>query len=181
MGNPRRYIFQENQFTRIISYPDVEKKEIIITGDKDFKDFYETAKIDFYSAPDVIMSYSNGNTCKDEWRRYWRWEFTNLKLERDDQVLGSDDEFHLTYTFDEFKDIQFYGDDPEMTANIPMGKFAGMTPKQVDNYKRKNQMYFKGQFPKPSKEAVEAAFNAQSALTIEEIEKVLIEAYKLDI
>jgi hypothetical protein len=178
MGNPRRYIFQENQFTRIVSYPDVEKKEIIITGDKDFKDFYETAKIDFYSAPDLIMSYSNGNTCKDEWRRYWRWEFTNFTLKNKiDDIQG---DFHLTYTFDEFKDIVFH-DDSEMTANVPMGKFAGMTPKQVENYKRKNQMYFKGQFPKPSKEAVEAAFKAQSALSIEEIEKVLIEAYKLDI
>lgn len=174
MGNPKRYTLQDKHIS-VIVYPDMETKTLTIVGD-DLLDFYETAKIEFYSAPDVITQYSNGNTCKDEWRRYWRWEFKNLtKIEN-----GWAPEYSC-YKFDECKDIVFQSGDPEMETNIPMGKFAGMTYQEVQNYKRKNQVFYKGQFPKPSKEAVEAAFKTQNVLSIEDVEKMLIEAYKIDI
>ena len=136
-GNPCRYFF-DNQVIRKPEF-DVGKKELKISGWdlKEFKDFYETAVIDFYSAPDVIMTYTNGNNCKDEWRRYTRHTLKNLKKSKveagycDDEVI-----FHFTY--EDLKNEWFNYNDPIQETNIPLGKFYNMTYEQVQEYKKQN-------------------------------------------
>lgn len=188
MGNPKRYIFQKQFPVKVhhdykedgTGFKNDQIKLTVFEDDK-FLNFYENAQIDFYSAPDVYFTYSNGNTGKDEWERYFRWEFKNLKLISKVQMH---DELTATYSYEEFKDVVFKGDDPEMVTDIPMGKFAGMTYEQVQNYRRKNKFYFKGQYPTPSKEALDAAMAAQPTLEWpsgeEEVKEMLIAAYKVD-
>jgi len=200
MGNPKRYIFNDDIFVKVEHKYNKEGTEFAdkkitlhVWDDNKNKmaEFYEAAKIDFYSAPDVIMTYSNGNTCKDEWRRYFRWTFKNLKLiSKTEDATGESTLF--AYSYEEFKDQVFNWDNPEQTTNIPMGKFAGMTYEQVQNYKRKNRYYFKGESPSPSKEALEAAYdtmvlythakfsNTWPLMDRKTIEAMLIAAYKID-
>ena len=76
-----------------------------------------------------------------------------------------------------------YHNDTESTRRnkIPIGKFCLMTDKEIDNYQRKNKFYFKGQYPKPSQEAIDAAYeSANKKINKTVIEKILIAAYKLD-
>jgi len=186
MGNPCRYIFDQKYMGR--PQIDNEKKTLTLNqytfrGEEGPKDFYETAQIDFYSAPDVILTYSNGNTCKDEFRRYSRTTFKNLKLIKKEEDLAGEYTAY-TYSFDEIVAHWFNWDDPECETNIPLGKFQGKTYKEVQDYKRKNRIYFKGMEPQPSPEAIEAACAAQPTLEwplgLEDVKVMLQAAYKID-
>jgi hypothetical protein len=184
MGNPVRYIF-DNKF---MGKPKIDKDAKTLTLNQytfryqeQPKDFYEYAQIDCYSAPDVIMSYTNGNTCKDEFRRMSRDVFKNLKLiSKTEDITGEYTEY--VYTYDEATSHWFNWDDPESETNIPLGKFQGLTYKQVQDYKRKNRHHW--QTPKPSDEAVEAACNAQPTLEwplgLADVRVMLEAAYKID-
>jgi hypothetical protein len=186
MGNPCRYIFDG----KFMGRPKIDQaaKELTLThysfrGEQGPKDFYESVDIDFYSAPDVIMKYSNGNTCKDEFRRYSRDVFKNLRLiKKEEDPLGEYTTY--VYTYDTAIHQWFNWDDPECETNIPLGKFQGMTYKEVQNYKRKNRVYFKGESPQPSPEAIEAACAAQPTsewpLGLEDVKVMLQAAYKID-
>lgn len=190
MGNPKKYYF-ENKF--VIRMPEIDesKKLVNITSvetnfinhfydkmDNKFLEHYDTAIVDFYSAPDLIMSYSNGNTSKDEWRRYVRYEFKNLDLLN---LLNPDCYGNVTaiFSFDEFKNV-FDDTTLFLEGDIPLGKFRGMTLKEVDNYKRKNFIKFKDWKPCPSKEAIKAAC-AVSSLAKEAIIDILVAAYEVDL
>lgn len=176
MGNPCRYFIDGKMFGKPLW--DQDKKQLVIKqyifhGESVLLDSYETMKIDFYSAPDVIMTYTNGNTCKDEFRRYSRDVLANVKLVKKD-FAGEYTAY--TYSYEEVTHQWFNWDDPECETDIPLGKFQGKTYKEVQNYKRKNRSYFKGETLQPSPEAIEAACAAQSL----GLEAMLIAAYKID-
>jgi len=144
MGNPCRYVFEKAAF---ICRPEIdeESKKLIINfynrGEYSFRENYEKATIDFYSAPDVIMTYTNGNTCKDEFRRLARWDFDSLKLDnKEDSLDGEYTRYNYTYESVDYKWFNF--DDPESKTDIPMGKFAGKTYEEVQQYKKLNKYEF---------------------------------------
>lgn len=149
MGNPKRYIMGSDIF---IARPviDTEHNRVTFTvwqghGYNHPDEHYDEIQINFYSAPDVIMQYSNGNTCKDEWRRYFRYNFKDLNLVSKEPDLLSEYCVY-TYSYGEFKYEHFAFDDPELERDIPMGKFAGKTLEQVAEYKRLNKYQFKSNF-----------------------------------
>ena len=177
MGNPCRYFF-DNKF--IIRRPEIDEQEKqvrISISENHLEDYYETALIDLYSAPDLIMTYSNGNTSKDEFRRYGRWEFKNLnRLHLQEYMM----DFEMIYAFDEMtwnncQNIQ--------ETDIPLGKFYRMTQKEVDNYTRKNFVKFKDWKPRPGEEAIEAALQAlpENSLDRAAVKELLIAAYRVDL
>ena len=143
-----------------------------------YNQFYETAVVDFYSAPDLILHYSNGNTCKDEWRRYGRWSFKGLRWEHVAYPMSEGDR-SIKFTFE---DLAFDNCESIMELDIPLGKFQGMTPEQVENYKRKNYIKFKDSQPKPSEEALLAAYKVPlpQPLSEPDIERILMAAYAID-
>ena len=134
-GNPCRWYFNNEIW---IKKPEIDeqKKQLKITlvdrGKQEYNQFYETAVVDFYSAPDLILHYSNGNTCKDEWRRYGRWSFKGLRWEHVAYPMSEGDR-SIKFTFE---DLAFDNCESIMELDIPLGKFQGMTPEQVENYKR---------------------------------------------
>lgn len=176
MGNPKRWFFDN----KCIIKPDLSQgtnKLKIVTYDEnfEFKDYYDVVFVDFYSAPDVIYHYSNGNTCKDEWRRYDRWRFEGLKLL---DKLESDDVRTILFEFAEFNSIW---DESIKETDIPLGKFRGMTQKEVDEYQRKNFVKFKDWKPQPSLEAIQAASEVIPELDRTDIENILVAAYRVDL
>ncbi len=144
MGNPCRYIF-DNKFIRRPDI-DMDNKRLSITvysevelGDsyKELSDSYKIGHVDFYSAPDVIWPYANGNTNSKEFRRYWRDVFEGLKLISKTESGECTD---YVYSYTEF--VQLLLGDQESEEDIPIGKFAGMTYEQVQEYKRVNVIHW---------------------------------------
>lgn len=182
MGNPCRWHFNNEIWIRKPEIDEAQKqlKITFVDEDQNYSQYYETAVVDFYSAPDVILHYSNGNTCKDEWRRYGRWEFKGLRWVQEHKAYPmSENNTSIIFTFEDIA-----GDNCESIAelDIPLGKFKGMTPEQVENYKRKNFIKFKDYQPRPSKEALLAAYKVplSQPLSEPEIEKILMAAYAID-
>lgn len=188
MGNPKRYIMNGDW---VVWRPEInqELKQFIVVvysmyRPASIKDSYEEVVIDLYMAPDMIIPYSNGNTTKDEWLRYEKHLFKNVKLintdkfEKDKMILD-----RHTFSYETYERNWCEGE--EMTANIPLGKFQGMSAKDVANYKRKNRFPFKDWKPEPSKEAIEAALNAQPTsvwpLGEDDVKEMLTAAYKIDL
>ena len=149
MGNPKRYIFQNEFYIGKPEIDDVNKKVTIcyfhFRGPHSFREHYDTAIINLYIAPDVILTYTNGNTTKDEFYRYQRWVFTNLELDKNVTIV---DGINYIYNYGDVKSDWFNWDDPESKTDIPLGKFAGMTFKQVEQYIKENVFNFKFKFAK---------------------------------
>lgn len=180
MSNPCRYFINDSLAMR--PQWDHNKKEITLILHEELAEIPQTMKIDFYSAPDVISRYANGNSCEDEFRRYGQHILKNVHLiEKDVDLI--DEYIYCTFSYDEIESKCFTFGDPECETNIPLGKFKGMTYQQVQNYKRVNRPY--GQNPEPSSEAIQAAYEAQPLseeyrLSLEDIKIMLLAAYKLD-
>lgn len=180
MGNPCRYVIDGKVVTR--PSWDEDKKQLTIGQYKPLNEgalqiFYKIMQIDFYSAPDVIMTYTNGNKNKDEFRRYSRDVLKNVNL-----IRKEEDDDYTTYLYS-YKDVMRYSfgwNDFECENNIPLGKFEGYSYEQVQNYKRKNHLCFKGETVQPSLEAVRAAWEARPNISIEDIKSILVAAYKID-
>ncbi len=131
MGNPRRY-----KLNGIISVSDPlideERKEVCFAYfDGEIAEAIEVGVVDFYSAPDVIMQYTNFNTNKDEFRRYIRWTFSGMKL-------LEHHEKSVKYSYENVTTRRFSFGDREMETDIPIGKFSGLTYEQVQEYKKLN-------------------------------------------
>jgi hypothetical protein len=146
MSSPRRCIFQDNIYIALPEVNEVTKtvalKYFKFRGHADFEESYDTGEISLYMAPDLILSYTNGNTTKDEFCRYQRWKFVNLRLE---SKAESKDGEYATYVYS-YAECIHYGwidlDDPDFYANIPVGKFAGMNSEDIANYKKENIFSF---------------------------------------
>jgi hypothetical protein len=145
MGNPCRYFF-ENEFQ--IRKPEIneDKNQLKIslteTIESNFDEYYENAIIDFYSAPDVIFSYTNGNNNKNEFNRYWRYEFKKLKLIR--ELIELDESLNAIFEFEKYSIVHPTNlDDAFYYENVPLGKFAGMSIEEVKDYKKTNMWKLK--------------------------------------
>lgn len=141
MGNPCRWFFN-NEF--MVHKPEYECEKNIVTftawENVNFKDEYKEAFVDFYSAPDCIMTYTNGNTNKDEWLRYWREKFVDLKLK---SIDISEDSTKATYTY-KLSEVEGYHNGDRMTVeDIPLGKFHGMSLEEYEKYREDNVWNFK--------------------------------------
>jgi hypothetical protein len=144
MGNPCRYIFQQN--TAFVGRPEIdeENKKVVINfykfrGEREFKDSYDQAVIDLYSAADVIFTYTNGNTNKDEFRRLARWDFNTLKLSHQEDSLDGDYTKYV-YAYESLVHNWYNWPDPESETDIPIGKFAGKTYEEVQHYNKENKL-----------------------------------------
>ncbi len=135
MGNPVRHIWNNSKF---MYRPKIDgsNKQVTITCMGEIKGFYEELSYDVYSAPDVIMTYTNGNNTKDEWYRYAKYKFKNLKLVKVEQNYV--DTLSVTFSYECFDGKWLNFDDPEMIANIPMGKFSNMSNEQYQEYRKNN-------------------------------------------
>lgn len=140
MGNPCRYIWSEPNF---VGKPTLNKanKTITVTtygiSPGQLKRNYSQVVCDFYSAPDVILAYKNGNTCKDEWRRYSRTILNNLLLVA---YSGVESDGYATFKYTDFECPRLT--EEEMYSNIPLGKFMNMTYEQVKEYRKINVPIF---------------------------------------
>ncbi len=139
MSNPKRCTFNDEVFIGIPTVDEEDKVVIIRCYRKHreygFKTAYERAMINLYMAPDVCIQYTNGNTSKHEFHRYQRWIFRNLKLKHEEV---EEEYTRLIYHYDFCKNDWFELDDPEMYTDIPIGKLADMTYKEVKQYEKEN-------------------------------------------
>lgn len=117
-----------------------ETKTVILTCMGKVQASYEELEYDFYSAPDVIFTYTNGNTCKDEWQRYFKFKIKGLKLIEVEQNYV--DTLAATFSYEELVDEYYSYPDPRCVVGVPMGKFAGMTYEQYQEYRNQNQHNF---------------------------------------
>ncbi len=110
----QRYIFQ-NKFVCDVPKINQLDKTVVITISVNMKDCYDTALIDFYSAPS-----------QDEWRRYHRFTFGGLRLIssfKDDYAPPGTNSYEFNYDKYDFK--TFGASDALLTENIPLGKLKG--------------------------------------------------------
>jgi hypothetical protein len=150
MSNPKRYLFNKDRPCRLYSLDlaNPEAKSLSLTVfDRELDLFYPETTIEFYSAPDVIMTYEDGDNNSGEWCRYARWIFKNFEPQKTNEDLDG------TYTyrclFSECTGGWFALNDPEMYRDVPMGKFAGLTPEQIE--KRKAKRFLCGGWSTPPK------------------------------
>ena len=130
MGNPVRYILNGSV---LVGRAVVDGERVTFSKIDPIDDFYAEAVIDMYSAPDVLFEYpgSLGETNKNEFLRYYRLTFKNLKLE-------SLVESRAVFSFDEMQHHNT-SDSDEMYKNLPLGKFQGMS---VDQIKAKKSLLY---------------------------------------
>jgi len=132
MGNPVRHILNNQLIVTKLEVDNPNKRVLLKFFDEEPESHYDKARIDVYSAPDLILTYTNGNTNRDEWKRNMIYEFKNLNHEANE-----------TYSYDDLELSILQYDDPETETDIPLGKFIGMTFEDVQEYKRKNVLNFK--------------------------------------
>lgn len=137
MGLLKKYLFDQDKiiYKLVISNT---KKELYFLADLDLYDYkkeYERLRIDLFAASDVPYMYKNGNNSKDEWQRYYKHDFTNVKLVNKNQTYKN---FEITYSFDQFVNTSYSQTDPESVTNVPFGKFKNMTYEQYLEYRKQN-------------------------------------------
>lgn len=129
MGNPTRRFVHDVCVGAKINY---DENEIKIWWPHDVPIPSGTLTMDIYSAPDLILPYTNGNTNQDEWRRRDRLKILDIEL------LSISNEVQVNILTFKFKECISIWDKSILELDIPLGKFKGMTLEQVNDYKKNN-------------------------------------------
>ena len=141
MGNPCRYIFENEHWCRHpVSFEDRKQIQIDFLFSCPEATKFGTAIVDFYSAPDVIHTYKDGDSNKDEFAKYWKWEFTDLEeISRVKHDIWENGQT-VVYSYKEVKLINYEGLD--VYRNVMLGKFSGLSEEGINlRLKKRNNLF----------------------------------------
>lgn len=144
MGNPVRYAFAGKYSCR--RPEEVDGKLVIgFINNCPEETQFEEVFIDVYSAPDVIYTYLDGDTCKNEFMKFNKTIYKNLvELQRTEQVEEYYKIITIEYSFGEYRWEEYKGLD--MQRNVIFGKFIGMTDSQLEKYNEKVSEFWRKTF-----------------------------------